>query len=184
MCAGAGIAFISWYPLAAGSLASPDSPLVRRLGATPSQIALAWLLQRSPAILPIPGTSSMGYLEESLASAPLRLSADEYRTLASLWCAPGICRRQERSHRRVNLAPLRVPLGHCLGIRSADRWGRKWGSNFWPLSRGCRLVFRGRSGSRPSALRLGLIASANRAAISRVTLATIASAKIDDIFRL
>src|SRR5215469_14822409 len=108
ICAGAGIAFIPWYPLAAGRLVSPDSPLVRiaqRLGGTPSQIALAWLLQRSPAMLPIPRTSSIAHLEESLASAPLRLSADEYRTRASLRYTPGICGRQERSQRRVNLAP-------------------------------------------------------------------------------
>jgi pyridoxine 4-dehydrogenase len=87
MCAGAGIAFIPWYPLAAGRLASPNSPLARIAqshGATPSQIALAWLLQRSPAMLPIPGTSSIAHLEDNLASASIRLSADEFRTLASL----------------------------------------------------------------------------------------------------
>jgi len=87
MCAGAGIAFIPWYPLAAGRLASPNSPLARIAqshGATPSQIALAWLLQRSPAMLPIPGTSSIAHLEENLASASIRLSADEFRTLAAL----------------------------------------------------------------------------------------------------
>jgi len=58
ICAGARIAFIPWYPLAAGSLASPDSPLVRiaqRLGATPSQIAMAWLLQRCPPFYQFPG---------------------------------------------------------------------------------------------------------------------------------
>jgi aryl-alcohol dehydrogenase-like predicted oxidoreductase len=87
MCAGAGIAFIPWYPLAAGRLAIPNSPLARIAqshGATPGQIALAWLLQRSPAMLPIPGTSSIEHLEENLASASIRLSADEFRTLASL----------------------------------------------------------------------------------------------------
>ncbi len=87
MCAGAGIAFIPWYPLAAGRLASPNSPLARIAqshGATPGQIALAWLLQRSPAMLPIPGTSSIAHLEENLASASIRLSADEFRALASL----------------------------------------------------------------------------------------------------
>jgi pyridoxine 4-dehydrogenase len=87
LCAGSGIAFIPWYPLAAGRLASPNSPLARiaqNHGATPSQIALAWLLQRSPAMLPIPGTSSIAHLEENLASASMRLSADEFRTLASL----------------------------------------------------------------------------------------------------
>jgi pyridoxine 4-dehydrogenase len=87
ICAGAGIAFIPWYPLAAGSLASPNSRLIRIAqshGATPSQIALAWLLRRSPAMLPIPGTSSIAHLAENLASAWIRLSSDEFRTLASL----------------------------------------------------------------------------------------------------
>ena len=68
-------AFIPWYPLGAGKLASPNSPLARIAqthGATPSQITLAWLLQRSPAMLPIPGTSSIAHLEENLASASIR----------------------------------------------------------------------------------------------------------------
>src|SRR5215470_15959140 len=87
ICAEAGIAFIPWYPLAAGRLASPNSRLARiaqRHGATPSQIALAWLLQRSPAMLPIPGTSSIAHLEENLASASIYLSSDEFQALASL----------------------------------------------------------------------------------------------------
>jgi len=87
ICAEAGIAFIPWYPLAAGRLASANSSLARiaqRHGATPSQISLAWLLQRSPAMLPIPGTSSMAHLEENLASASIRLNPDEFRTLASV----------------------------------------------------------------------------------------------------
>jgi pyridoxine 4-dehydrogenase len=87
ICAEAGIAFIPWYPLAAGRLASPDSALARiaqRRSATASQISLAWLLQRSPAMLPIPGTSSIAHLEENLASASIRLTSDEFRTLASL----------------------------------------------------------------------------------------------------
>jgi pyridoxine 4-dehydrogenase len=87
ICAEAGIAFIPWYPLAAGRLASPDSALARiaqRRSATASQISLAWLLQRSPAMLPIPGTSSIAHLEENLASASIRLTSDELRTLTSL----------------------------------------------------------------------------------------------------
>jgi pyridoxine 4-dehydrogenase len=86
ICASAGIAFIPWYPLAAGRLATPNSRLVRIAqshGATPTQIVLAWLLQRSPAMLPIPGTSSIAHLEENLASASIRLSSDEFRALAS-----------------------------------------------------------------------------------------------------
>ena len=87
ICADAGIAFIPWYPLAAGRLPSGNSPLTRiaqRHGATPSQISLAWLLQRSPSMLPIPGTSSIAHLEENLAAATIRLELDELRRLASL----------------------------------------------------------------------------------------------------
>src|SRR5215471_3639498 len=87
ICAEAGIAFIPWYPLAAGRLASPNSRLARiaqRHSASPSQISLAWLLQRSPAMLPIPGTSSIAHLEENLASAQIRLNPDEFRTLGSV----------------------------------------------------------------------------------------------------
>jgi len=87
LCAEAGIAFIPWYPLAAGRLASGNSSVARiaqRHGATPSQISLAWLLQRSPAMLPIPGTSSIAHLEENLASASMRLTTDEFRSLAPL----------------------------------------------------------------------------------------------------
>jgi pyridoxine 4-dehydrogenase len=87
ICAEAGMAFIPWYPLAAGRLASPN-PLLGRIaqshGATSSQISLAWLLQRSPAMLPIPGTSSIAHLEENLAAASIRLTSDEFRTIASL----------------------------------------------------------------------------------------------------
>jgi pyridoxine 4-dehydrogenase len=66
ICADAGIAFIPFYPLAKGRLARPDSPLARiaaRHNATPGQIALAWLLHRSPVMLPIPGTSSLAHFE-------------------------------------------------------------------------------------------------------------------------
>ena len=87
LCAEAGIAFIPWYPLAAGRLANGNTSVARiaqRHGATPSQISLAWLLQRSPAMLPIPGTSSIAHLEENLASASMRLTTDEFRSLAPL----------------------------------------------------------------------------------------------------
>ena len=86
ICAEAGMAFIPWYPLAAGRLAGPTSLLSRIAqshSATPSQISLAWLLQRSPAVLPIPGTSSIAHLEENLAAASIRLTPDEFRTLAA-----------------------------------------------------------------------------------------------------
>jgi aryl-alcohol dehydrogenase-like predicted oxidoreductase len=87
ICAAAGIAFIPFYPLAKGRLAGgPGSPLDRiaqRLQATPSQIALAWLLHRSPAMLPIPGTSSIAHLEENLEAVSIPLSAEDLRTLAA-----------------------------------------------------------------------------------------------------
>ena len=86
ICASAGIAFIPFYPLAKGRLARPDSPLAKiaeRHHATPGQIALAWLLHRSPAMLPIPGTSSLAHFEENLGGMSIRLSAEEFRTLAA-----------------------------------------------------------------------------------------------------
>ena len=86
ICASAGIAFIPFYPLAKGRLARPDSPLAKiaeRHHATPGQIALAWLLHRSPAMLPIPGTSSLAHFEENLGAMSIRLNAEEFRTLAA-----------------------------------------------------------------------------------------------------
>ena len=87
ICSDAGIAFIPFYPLAKGRLGvGPGTPLDRiaeRRHATPRQIALAWLLHRSPAILPIPGTSSIAHLEENLEAASISLSAEEFRTLAA-----------------------------------------------------------------------------------------------------
>ncbi len=70
------IGFIPWFPLAAGRLSASDSAVGRvaaRLNATPSQVALAWLLARSPVMLPIPGTSSVAHLEENIAAAALQL---------------------------------------------------------------------------------------------------------------
>jgi aryl-alcohol dehydrogenase-like predicted oxidoreductase len=86
ICAGAGIAFIPFYPLAKGRLARPDSPLAKiakRHHATPGQIALAWLLHRSQVMLPIPGTSSLAHFEENFAALSIRLSAEEFRNLAA-----------------------------------------------------------------------------------------------------
>jgi pyridoxine 4-dehydrogenase len=74
------VGFIPWLPLATGRLARPGGPLdeiATRHGATPSQVALAWLLKHSPAILPIPGTSSVSHLEENVAAAALELTEDE-----------------------------------------------------------------------------------------------------------
>jgi len=82
-----GIAFIPWFPIATGDLAKPDSPVAavaKELDATPSQVALAWLLQKSPVILPIPGTKSIEHLTENLAAAELTLSADDMAKLDAL----------------------------------------------------------------------------------------------------
>jgi pyridoxine 4-dehydrogenase len=82
-CEKAGIAFIPWYPLGAGR--ALRSARVKRvatgLGATPAQVAIAWLLARSPVMLPIPGTGSIAHLEENAAAARLRLSAKDLATL-------------------------------------------------------------------------------------------------------
>jgi len=79
-CEREGIAFIPWFPLATGRLAGPGSPLAtiaERHGASPSQLALAWLLHTSSVVLPIPGTSSVAHLEENVAAATVQLSAEE-----------------------------------------------------------------------------------------------------------
>lgn len=81
-----GIGFIPWFPLATGELAKPGGPLAAlaaKRGATPSQLALAWLLHRSPAMLPIPGTSSVSHLEDNVAAAGIALSEGEYSALES-----------------------------------------------------------------------------------------------------
>jgi aryl-alcohol dehydrogenase-like predicted oxidoreductase len=80
-----GIAFIPWFPLATGELSKPGGPLdalARQHDATPSQLALAWLLRRSPVMLPIPGTSTVAHLEDNLAAASLQLSDDEFAALS------------------------------------------------------------------------------------------------------
>jgi pyridoxine 4-dehydrogenase len=80
-----GIAFIPWFPLATGELSRPGGPLdalAREHDATPSQLALAWLLRRSPVMLPIPGTSTVAHLEDNLAAASLQLSDDEFAALS------------------------------------------------------------------------------------------------------
>lgn len=84
-CEKHGLGFIPWFPLAAGAMAGRGSPLdhaARKHGATVSQLALAWLLQRSPVMLPIPGTSSAAHLEENLGAAAIKLSAAEWAEIA------------------------------------------------------------------------------------------------------
>jgi pyridoxine 4-dehydrogenase len=86
-CEKKGIGFIPWFPLAAGDLVRPGSALdaiAKRHRATPGQIALAWVLRRSPVMLPIPGTSKVAHLEENLAAARIELSDDEARALEDL----------------------------------------------------------------------------------------------------
>jgi aryl-alcohol dehydrogenase-like predicted oxidoreductase len=84
-CEAEGIGFMPWYPLAAGNLAdaNPDlGDLAAR--ATPSQIALAWLLKRSPVMLPIPGTGKVAHLEENVGAAAVKLTEDEFAALDAL----------------------------------------------------------------------------------------------------
>lgn len=77
------LAFIPWYPLGAGKIEeeSAVARIARRHGVSPMQLALAWLLQRSPVMLPIPGTSKVKHLEENVAAAAIRLSDDEMKEL-------------------------------------------------------------------------------------------------------
>lgn len=86
-CEKHGIGFIPWFPLAAGDLAKPGSRLeaiAKNHDAGPSQIALAWLLKRSPVMLPIPGTSKVKHLEENMIGANIKLSDAEFAELSAL----------------------------------------------------------------------------------------------------
>ncbi len=85
-CERQGIAFIPWFPLATGELSQDDGPLAdaaREHDATPSQLALAWLLKRSPVMLPIPGTKSIEHLESNTGAASIELSDDEFAALTA-----------------------------------------------------------------------------------------------------
>src|SRR5215210_4177375 len=85
-CEAEGIGFLPWFPLATGGLAEAGGPLdriARERDATPARIALAWLLARSPVMLPIPGTSQVEHLEENLAATRIELSADEVAEIGS-----------------------------------------------------------------------------------------------------
>jgi pyridoxine 4-dehydrogenase len=84
-CEREGLAFLPWYPLAVGDLARPGGrveEVARRHEATPAQVALAWLLRRSPVMLPIPGTASLDHLEENVAAEHIELSDEEFAELA------------------------------------------------------------------------------------------------------
>jgi len=90
-CESEGIAFLPWYPMAGGKQLKPDHPsaqklaaLAARLSASAAQLSLTWLLQKSPVLLPIPGTSKVAHLEENIAAAALNLSQDEWAELESV----------------------------------------------------------------------------------------------------
>lgn len=84
-CANQGIAFIPWFPLGAGRVAGDMlNKIAQEHHASSKQVALAWLLQRSPIMLPIPGTSSTEHLEENIAAASVRLTKEEYQGLAGV----------------------------------------------------------------------------------------------------
>ncbi len=94
-CEAHGIGFIPWFPLAAGSLARPGGlvdKIAKAKGATPGQIALAWLLKRSPVMLPIPGTSRVAHLEENVIGAAVTLSHGEFAELDMASPRPGFDR--------------------------------------------------------------------------------------------
>lgn len=85
LCEKEDLGFIPWFPIATGALARPGGALdsmAQELGATPAQLALAWLLRRSPVMLPIPGTASVAHLEENMAAAALRLTDEQFEALA------------------------------------------------------------------------------------------------------
>jgi len=84
-CEAEGIGFIPWFPIAAGALANPGGPVdavAHETGATSSQVALAWLLHRSPVMLPIPGTKSVGHVEDNCQAGTLELSAEQQESLS------------------------------------------------------------------------------------------------------
>jgi|SRR5580658_4529768 pyridoxine 4-dehydrogenase len=86
-CEREGLGFIPWNPVAVGRLAEPDSPVskvARQAGHAPGQVSLAWLLRRSPVMLPIPGTGSVAHLEENVAAAGVELTDDQFADLSAL----------------------------------------------------------------------------------------------------
>lgn len=89
-CEREGLGFIPWFPVATGQLARPGGPLAEmseETGATPAQLALAWLLRRSPVMLPIPGTGSLAHLEENVGAAGVRLTDVQFAAITALGAA-------------------------------------------------------------------------------------------------
>ena len=89
-CTTEGIGFIPWFPVASGGLTGPDTPMgaiVAATGATPSQVALAWLLHHSPVMLPIPGTKSVAHVEENCEAATLQLTDEQVAALDAVHAA-------------------------------------------------------------------------------------------------
>ena len=87
VCTAEGIGFIPWFPIAAGALAGPDSAVAHvaaECGATTAQVSLAWLLQRSAVMLPIPGTGSIAHLEENCGAGSASLNADQMERLSAI----------------------------------------------------------------------------------------------------
>jgi pyridoxine 4-dehydrogenase len=85
-CTAQGLGFIPWFPIASGKLAAPGGPVdevAKATGATPAQVALAWLLAISPVMLPIPGTSKVAHLEENVAAAGVQLTDDQVAALTA-----------------------------------------------------------------------------------------------------
>ncbi|HXV57101.1 MAG TPA: aldo/keto reductase [Gaiellaceae bacterium] len=106
-CRGLGLAFVAWAPLAKGFLAAPMGPLAevaRRRGATPGQVALAWVL-RHPGVLAIPGTTSVAHLEENVAAAGVELAEDDVRLLER---SPFLRYRARRLARKARAGAGRV----------------------------------------------------------------------------
>ena len=86
-CETAGIGFIPWFPVASGALSGPDTAMgaiVAETGATPTQVALAWLLHHSPVMLPIPGTKSVAHVEENCEAATLQLTPGQMTALSTI----------------------------------------------------------------------------------------------------
>ena len=91
-CSSRRIGFIPWFPIASGQLTEPGgvvAEVARATGATPAQVSLAWLLRRSPAMLPIPGTSRVAHLEENCAAATVKLSEEQFSRLGALQAPAG-----------------------------------------------------------------------------------------------